>query len=67
MLANEYLEDSGIGSHVEDPAAGPTILTLSLLQPVQLTLQRAFNGRPRHRDVREAEDCVPRSCLTANF
>eukprot|EP00435_Cladocopium_sp_Y103_P025159 s4_g6.t1 len=58
VLANEYLEDSGIGSHVEDPAAGPTIVTLSLLQPVQLTLQAAENGRPRHRDARDPEDYV---------
>jgi len=58
VLANEYLEDSGIGSHVEDPAAGPTIVTLSLLQPVQLTLQAAENGRPRHRNTRDPEDYV---------
>lgn len=68
VQANEYLEDSGIGLHVEDPAAGPAFTTLSLLQPVQMTLQRAKNGRPLHRDERHREDCVkvllePRSLL----
>ena len=41
---------------LQDPAAGPTIVTLSLLQPVQLTLQAAENGRPRHRNTRDPED-----------
>ena len=40
----------------QDPAAGPTIVTLSLLQPVQLTLQAAENGKPRHKDTRDPED-----------
>jgi len=68
VQANEYLEDSGIGLHVEDPAAGPAFATVSLLQPVQLTLMRAVEGRPPHRNVRDSEDCVkvllePRSLL----
>ncbi|CAE7357416.1 ALKBH8 [Symbiodinium natans] len=58
VQANEYLEDSGIGAHVEDPAAGETLATLSLLRPVQLTLQRAEAGRPVHRDKRDPEDCI---------
>ncbi|CAE7721313.1 ALKBH8 [Symbiodinium sp. CCMP2456] len=58
VQANEYLEDSGIGAHVEDPAAGETLVTLSLLRPVQLTLQRAEEGRPVHRDKRDPEDCI---------
>ncbi|CAE8679670.1 unnamed protein product [Polarella glacialis] len=68
VQGNEYLEDSGIGTHVEDPAAGPTLATVSLLQPVQLTLQRAEQGKPMHRDRRDREDCLkvllePRSLL----
>merc|ERR1711972_1055032 len=52
------LEDSGIGLHVEDPAAGETLATISLLRPVQLTLQRAQGGRPLHKDDRDREDCM---------
>jgi len=68
VQANEYLADSGIGVHVEDPAAGPAFATLSLLQPVQLTLSSARNGRPLPKDERDREDCVkvllePRSFL----
>jgi len=68
VQANEYLADSGIGVHVEDPAAGPAFATLSLLQPVQLTLSRARNGRPLPREERDREDCFkvllePRSFL----
>ncbi|CAJ1415383.1 unnamed protein product [Effrenium voratum] len=58
VQANEYLEDSGIGVHVEDPAAGPTLATLSLLQPVQLTLQKAHEGKAAHRNLRDPEDCI---------
>lgn len=58
VQGNEYLEDSGIGLHVEDPAAGETLATVSLLEPVQLTLQRAVDGRPMHRDERDREDCM---------
>lgn len=68
VQANEYLEDSGIGLHVEDPAAGPAFATLSLLEPVQMTLSRAIDGRPVPRDGRDREDCAkvllePRSLL----
>merc|ERR1719195_827145 len=68
VQANEYLADSGIGVHVEDPAAGPAFATLSLLQPVQLTLSRARNGRPVPKEDRDREDCIkvllePRSFL----
>lgn len=39
VAANEYLEANGISSHVEDPVAfGANLATLSLFQPVQLTL-----------------------------
>eukprot|EP00931_Biecheleriopsis_adriatica_P114951 TRINITY_DN90817_c0_g1_i1.p1 TRINITY_DN90817_c0_g1~~TRINITY_DN90817_c0_g1_i1.p1 ORF type:complete len:311 (-),score=52.23 TRINITY_DN90817_c0_g1_i1:22-903(-) len=68
VQANEYLEVSGIGTHVEDPAAGPTLATLSLLEPIQLTLQKAIDGKPVHKDARDPEDCIkfllePRSLL----
>ncbi|CAK0832187.1 unnamed protein product [Prorocentrum cordatum] len=68
VQANEYLRDSGIGTHVEDPAAGPAFATLSLLRPAQLTLQRAPRGRPLRAAERDAQDCVkvlmePRSLL----
>lgn len=39
VAANEYLERSGIGAHVEDPTSfGPNLATLSLLSPVEITL-----------------------------
>eukprot|EP00931_Biecheleriopsis_adriatica_P118751 TRINITY_DN94079_c0_g1_i1.p1 TRINITY_DN94079_c0_g1~~TRINITY_DN94079_c0_g1_i1.p1 ORF type:complete len:311 (-),score=50.69 TRINITY_DN94079_c0_g1_i1:124-1056(-) len=42
VAANEYLQNAGISSHVEDPTAfGPNLATLSLLSPVQLTLTPA--------------------------
>lgn len=68
VQGNEYLEDSGIGIHVEDPAAGPAFATLSLLEPIQLTLQRAVDGKPVNRDVRDQDDVIkvllePRSYL----
>lgn len=69
VQANEYLGRSGIGLHVEDPAVGGTLATLSLLEPVQLTLQKADAlGRPQSRHVRDREDCLkillePRSLL----
>jgi len=68
VQANEYLEDSGIGSHVEDPAAGSAFATLSLLEPVQLTFQQALDGKPVHIDKRNPQDNVkvllePRSLL----
>mmetsp|Transcript_3754 Transcript_3754/g.13891 ORF Transcript_3754/g.13891 Transcript_3754/m.13891 type:complete len:343 (-) Transcript_3754:193-1221(-) len=68
VQGNEYLEDSGIGLHVEDPGAGETLATVSLLQPVLFTLQRAVNGRPMSPDERDEEDCLkillePRSLL----
>lgn len=68
MQANEYLEDSGIGCHVEDPAAGATLGTLSLLEPIQLTLSHAVDGKPMHANLRDREDCLkvllePRSLL----
>jgi len=68
VLANEYLENAGIGLHVEDPAAGDVVVTLSLISPVQFTLQRAVDGKPQHKTVRNKEDCVkillePRSLL----
>lgn len=53
VQGNEYLEDSGIGLHVEDPAAGPDFATLSLMAPIQLTLQRAVDGRPQPAKQRE--------------
>lgn len=43
------------GRSGQDPAAGPTVVTLSLLQPVELTLQRAEDGKPRPRDQRDPE------------
>ena len=39
----------------QDPAAGPTVVTLSLLKPIQLTLQRAKEEKPIHRDERDPE------------
>jgi len=68
VQANEYLDASGIGVHVEDPAAGPSLATLSLREPVQMTLSRAVDGRPQPRDTRDREDYVkillePRSLL----
>jgi alkylated DNA repair dioxygenase AlkB len=39
VAANEYLNVSGIGAHVEDPVSfGPNLATLSLLSPVHITL-----------------------------
>jgi len=39
VAANEYLECSGIGAHVEDPISfGANLATLSLLSPVEITL-----------------------------
>ncbi|CAK0802080.1 unnamed protein product, partial [Prorocentrum cordatum] len=68
VQANEYLGDSGIGVHVEDPAAGPAFATVSLREPVQMTLARAPGGRPVPAAARDTEDCVkvllePRSLL----
>lgn len=68
VQGNEYLGDSGIGLHVEDPAAGETLATISLLQPIQFTLQRAVEGRPMRREERHPEDYIkillePRSLL----
>jgi len=58
VQGNEYLEDSGIGRHVEDPAAGETLATLSLLQPIQFTLQRAIAKRPLPQGKHHQEDCM---------
>lgn len=42
VAANRYIGTGGIAAHVEDPVSfGPNLATLSLLQPVQLTLSLA--------------------------
>merc|ERR1740115_44443 len=42
VAANEYLDNYGISAHVEDPTSfGPNLVTLSMLQPVQMTLTPA--------------------------
>ena len=42
IAANRYIGTGGIAAHVEDPISfGPNLATLSLLQPVQLTLSVA--------------------------
>eukprot|EP00747_Dinoflagellata_sp_TGD_P171875 gnl/TRDRNA2_/TRDRNA2_206963_c0_seq1.p1 gnl/TRDRNA2_/TRDRNA2_206963_c0~~gnl/TRDRNA2_/TRDRNA2_206963_c0_seq1.p1 ORF type:complete len:159 (-),score=29.60 gnl/TRDRNA2_/TRDRNA2_206963_c0_seq1:72-548(-) len=69
VAVNDYPDRSGIGLHVEDPAAGSVIATLSLLAPVQLVLSRAVGGGvPAPRAVRDKDNCLkvllePRSLL----
>ena len=42
VAANRYMGTGGIAAHVEDPVSfGPNLATLSLLQPVQMTLSVA--------------------------
>eukprot|EP00439_Symbiodinium_sp_Y106_P040454 s4236_g4.t4 len=42
VAANKYTGTTGIAAHVEDPISfGPNLATLSLLQPVQMTLSLA--------------------------
>ena len=49
VAANEYLERSGISSHVEEPKSfGPNLATLSMLSPVEMTLtplEEELHGR----------------------
>ena len=42
VAANRYAGTTGIAAHIEDPVSfGPNLATLSMLQPVQLTLSAA--------------------------
>ncbi|KAL3904062.1 MAG: hypothetical protein SGARI_005098, partial [Bacillariaceae sp.] len=55
VLINEYRNNMGIASHFEDfEAFGPIIVTISLMQPVYMTLKRPkekTNGSDEYHDI----------------
>lgn len=48
VVINEYLPGQGISPHLDLPAYGPTVISLSLLAPVLMDLVEVAGGRVEH-------------------
>jgi len=66
ILVNEYVENQGISSHFDDSNAfGDYILTLSLLQPLYMTLKKPEERTNQCQVILDEQHCLlmPRSLM----